>query len=95
MRLKNRETGEMSVRQAERILETFENGLRNGRQWAHDVVLQRGKANYQRNIDSLNEALRLKSIDAVVKPLAPKVEGNEEQANTFPKAPQSQRRRKQ
>ena len=60
----------MSVRQAERILEIFENGSKNGEQWAHDVVLHRGTGKYQQSIDTLNEAFRLKSIPRIVKPLA-------------------------
>jgi hypothetical protein len=74
MRQKNKDNGEMSERQAERILETFQNGSRNGEQWAHDVVLQRGKESYQKNIDTLNEAFRLKSINIVIKSLAREVE---------------------
>jgi tRNA1(Val) A37 N6-methylase TrmN6 len=59
----------MSVRQAERILEIFENGSKNGEQWAHDVVLHRGTDKYQPSIDTLNEAFRIKSIRRIVKPL--------------------------
>jgi hypothetical protein len=67
---KNKNEGEMSVRQAERILEIFENGSKNGEQWAHDVVLHRGTDKYQQSIDTLNEAFRLKSIQRVIKPLS-------------------------
>ena len=71
MRTKNKENGEMSVRQAERVLEIFENGSKNGEQWAHDVVLHRGTEKYQQSIDTLNEAFRLKSIRRVIVPLKP------------------------
>ena len=63
-------SGEMSVRKAERILETFENGCRNGEQWAHDVVLHRGTEKYQASIDTLNDAFRIKSIARTIVPLA-------------------------
>jgi hypothetical protein len=62
-------TGEMSDRQAERILEIYENGCKNGNEWAHDVVLNRGTEKYAKNIERLNEAFRLKSIDRIVEPL--------------------------
>jgi tRNA1(Val) A37 N6-methylase TrmN6 len=71
MSKKNKNAGEMSERQAERILETFENGSRNGKQWAHDVVLHRGTEKYQQSIETLNEAFRVKSINTVIKPLPP------------------------
>ena len=60
---------EMSVRQAERIIEMFENGSKNGKEWAHDVCLHRGTEKYEKSIDTLNEAFRLKSIDTIIKPL--------------------------
>jgi hypothetical protein len=69
MRNKNKDNGEMSIRRAERILETFENGSKNGEQWAHDVVLHRGTEKYQQSIDTLNEAFRRKSIHRIVVPL--------------------------
>lgn len=69
MKTRDRDNGEMTVRQAERILEIFENGSKNGEQWAHDVVLHRGTEKYQQSIDSLNEAFRLKSIRRVIVPL--------------------------
>jgi hypothetical protein len=72
MNRKNKNPGGMSERQAERILETFENGSKNGEQWAHDVVLHRGTDKYAHSIETLNEAFRLKSIDKVIKPLKPK-----------------------
>jgi hypothetical protein len=59
----------MSLRQAERIIETYENGSRNGQHWAHDVVLHRGTETYENHIELLNEAFRLRSINIVVKPL--------------------------
>jgi hypothetical protein len=60
---------EMSERQAERILEIFENACKNGKEWAHDVVLFRGTEKYQKSIDRLNEAFRLKSIGTIIEPL--------------------------
>jgi hypothetical protein len=60
---------EMSVRQAERIIEMFENGSKNGKEWAHAVCLHRGTDKYEKSIDTLNEAFRLKSIDTIIKPL--------------------------
>jgi hypothetical protein len=68
--LGDKKSGEMSIRKAERILETFENGCKNGEQWAHDVVLHRGTEKYQASIDILNEAFRIKSIQRIVVPLA-------------------------
>ena len=91
MKLSSKVNGEMSVRQAERILEIFENGSKNGRQWAHDVVLQRGKDSYQRNIDTLNEAFRVKSINVVISPLAREVDLNAPLPSS--KVPQSRKQR--
>lgn len=69
MATKNKLNGEMTPRRAERILEMFENGSKNGEQWAHDVVLRRGTDKYQQSIDNLNEAFRVKSIPRIVSPL--------------------------
>lgn len=66
--------GEMSPRQAERIIEIFENGSKNGKEWAHDVCLHRGTEKYEKSIDTLNEAFRLKSINIVIKPMKPPTE---------------------
>jgi len=59
----------MSERQAERILETYENASKNGKQWMHDVLLHRGTHKYEKSIDTLNEAFRVKSIATVIEPL--------------------------
>jgi hypothetical protein len=59
----------MSVRRAERIIEIFENGSKNGEEWAHDVCLHRGTDKYERSIDTLNEAFRMKSIGTIIEPL--------------------------
>ncbi len=59
----------MSERQAERILETYENASKNGNQWTHDVLLHRGTEKYRKSIDTLNEAFRVKSIATVIEPL--------------------------
>lgn len=69
MKAKNKSNGEMSDRQAERIIEIFENGSKNGKEWAHDVCLHRGTDKYEKSIDTLNEAFRLKSIDIIIEPL--------------------------
>ncbi len=69
LRQKNNKTGEMSERQAERILETYENASKNGNQWTHDVLLHRGTDKYQKSIATLNEAFRVKSIATVIEPL--------------------------
>ena len=66
---KNNKTGEMTERQAERILETYENACKNGKQWTHDVLLHRGTDKYEKSIDTLNEAFRVKSIATVIEPL--------------------------
>ena len=68
-RNKVKSEGGMSERQAERILEIFENACKNGKEWAHDVVLFRGTEKYQKSIDRLNEAFRLKLISTIVEPL--------------------------
>jgi myo-inositol catabolism protein IolC len=62
--------GEMSERQAERLLEMYENACKNGEEWMHDVLLNRGTGKYQASIDRLNEAFRIKSINTIVQPLA-------------------------
>ena len=63
-------TGELSEKQAERIIEQFENGSRNGVEWAHDVCLHRGTDKYVKSLSILNEAFRIKSIDRLIQPLA-------------------------
>jgi hypothetical protein len=65
----SKQTGEMSVRQAERIIEIFENGSKNGKEWAHDVCLHRGTEKYEKSIDTLNQAFRLKSMNIIIQPL--------------------------
>jgi hypothetical protein len=69
MKQKNRTLDEMTEREAERILETYENACKNGKEWAHDVFLNRGTEKYERKIETLNAAFRLKSIDTIVEPL--------------------------
>jgi len=59
----------MSERQAERLLETYENASKNGNVWTHDVLLHRGTDKYAKSIDTLNEAFRIKSIATVIEPL--------------------------
>jgi hypothetical protein len=58
--------GEMSMKQAERIIEEFENGSRNGEQWAHDVCLHRGTLKYEQCIVTLKEAFQILSIPRVI-----------------------------
>jgi hypothetical protein len=60
---------ELSERQAERIIEQFENGSRNGEEWAHDVCLHRGTEKYEKSLLLLNEAFRIKSIDRCIQAL--------------------------
>jgi hypothetical protein len=60
---------EMSERQAERIIEQFENGSRNGAEWAHDVCLHRGTEKYEQSLSILNEAFKIKSINRQIVPL--------------------------
>jgi hypothetical protein len=63
------QNGEMSERQAARIIEMFENASRNGEEWAHDVYLHRGTDKYEEHISRLNEAFGIRSIPTVIKPL--------------------------
>lgn len=65
--MKNKD--ELSVRQAERIIEQFENGSRNGEEWAHDVCLHRGTEKYEKSLLILNEAFKVKAIDRQIRPL--------------------------
>lgn len=58
----------MSERQAERIIETYQNASRNGEEWAHDVFLHRGTEKYEKSLATLNDAFRIKEIDKVVVP---------------------------
>ncbi len=67
MKTKN---GEMSERQAARMIEMYENAMRNGEQWAHDVLLHRGTPKYEQSIVTLNEAFGIKHVKIVIKPLA-------------------------
>jgi hypothetical protein len=66
MKTKN---GEMSERQAARMIEMYENAMRNGEQWAHDVLLHRGTAKYEESIMTLNEAFDITRKQIVIKPL--------------------------
>jgi hypothetical protein len=69
LKQKRADAGEMSERQAERLLEMYENASKNGEEWMHDVLLNRGTEKYLSNIERLNEAFRIKSIDIVIEPL--------------------------
>jgi hypothetical protein len=59
----------MTAGQAGRIIETFDNALRNGLEWAHDVFLRRGTDKYERNLAALNEAYKVKEIDKIIQQL--------------------------
>jgi len=67
--MKKRVDGEMSEKQAERIIEIFDNASRNGEEWAHNVFLHRGTEKYEKSIETLNEAFRLKNINKQVQQL--------------------------
>ena len=67
--LKNEKSIGMSDRQAERIIETYANAVRNGEQWAHDVFLHRGTDKYERSLLTLNEAFKTKYIERTIQPL--------------------------
>lgn len=56
-------TDVLSERRAEKIIEQFENGSRNGEQWAHDVCLHRGTDKYEKSLGILNEAFAIKAIN--------------------------------
>jgi len=60
---------EMSEKQAERIIEEFENGSRNGEEWAHDVCLHRGTEKYEKSLLILNEAFKIKYVERLIRPL--------------------------
>jgi hypothetical protein len=60
---------EMSEREAERLLEMYENASKNGEEWTHDVLLNRGSEKYHSSIARLNEAFRIKFIATVIQPL--------------------------
>ena len=66
MKTKN---GEMSERQAARMIEMYENAMRNGEQWAHDVLLHRGTPKYAESILTLNEAFYITRKQVVIRPL--------------------------
>jgi hypothetical protein len=67
--MKKRIDGEMSEKQAERIIEIYDNASRNGEEWAHNVFLRRGTEKYEKSIETLNEAFRLKNINKQVRQL--------------------------
>jgi hypothetical protein len=67
--MKKRVDGEMSERQAERIIEIYDNASRNGEEWAHNVFLHRGTEKYEKSIETLNEAFRLKNMDKQIQQL--------------------------
>ena len=60
---------DMSEKRAERLIEQFENGSRNGEEWAHNVCLHRGTDKYEKSLLLLNEAFRIKSIDRIIHPI--------------------------
>jgi hypothetical protein len=64
-----KKNSEMSQKKAERIIEQFENGSRNGEEWAHDVCLRRGTPKYEDCLAILNEAFRIKSVQREVFPI--------------------------
>jgi hypothetical protein len=68
MKTKN---GEMSERQAARMIEMYENAMRNGEQWTHDVLFHRGTAKYEESIMTMNEAFDITRKQIVIKPLEP------------------------
>lgn len=67
--MKKRTDGEMTRRQAERIIEIFDNASKNGEEWAHDVFLRRGTEKYEKSLATLNEAFQVKEIDKTVQEL--------------------------
>lgn len=66
--MKNK-NGIMSERQAARLIEMYENAMRNGEQWMHDVLLHRGTPKYEDSILTLNEAFSIRLMATVIKPL--------------------------
>jgi len=67
--MKKEKNGWMSDKQADRIIETYQNASRNGEEWAHDVFLHRGTEKYEKSLSTLNEAFRTKYIDRIIQPL--------------------------
>ena len=67
--MKKRTDGEMTKRQAERIIEIFDNASKNGEEWAHDVFLRRGTEKYEKSLATLNEAFHVKEINKTVQEL--------------------------
>ena len=64
--MKKQDGDPMSEKQAIRIIEIFENGSRNGEEWAHDVCLHRGTEKYEKSLDALNEAFKVAHIDRTI-----------------------------
>jgi hypothetical protein len=85
------EKGEMSEKQAARIIEMYDNAMRNGETWAHDVLLHRGTEKYERSLTTLNEAFDVKAIPTVVKALAS--ETKIARPNAGPRLPRKDRQR--
>lgn len=84
MKTKN---GEMSERQAARMIEMYENAMRNGEQWAHDVLLHRGTPKYAESILTLNEAFYITRKQIVIRPL--QVPAQTTDSNSSPKTRKS------
>jgi len=59
----------MSERQAVRIIEIYENGAKNGEEWAHDVCLHRGTEKYEKSLNQLNEAFKTAEVNRIITPL--------------------------
>lgn len=64
--MKRKIGGELTERQAVRVIEMYENGARNGEEWAHDVCLHRGTEKYERCLSTLNEAFKITNQDRVI-----------------------------
>ena len=68
--MKRKSNDELTEKQAARIIEIYENGARNGEEWAHDVCLHRGTEKYETSLNVLNEAFRIANSNRVIFPLA-------------------------
>ena len=68
---------EMSEKQAARLIEMYENAIKNGEQWTHDVLFHRGNPKYEKTLESFNRAFQIHSRKIVIHPLRSKANRKE------------------
>ena len=68
---------QMSEKRAARLIEMYENAIKNGEEWTHDVLFHRGNAKYKETLASFNLAFEIHSKNIVIQPLRSKTNRKE------------------